>query len=129
MRPLFSSRNLRREPCLPSIPGIGGGGSSAGDPDAFLAKAKASEILVNKRADQLFNLIASKEEQAKIEEQRQKINATSDEKEKDAMTMKWRAVSVRLLTLPPRTRTFRQRPKTGMHRRKNWQQPLCSISL
>ena len=70
---------------LPSIPGIGGG-SSAGDPDAFLAKAKASELLVNKSADQLFCLIASKEEQARVEEQRQKINATSDEKEKDALT-------------------------------------------
>src|ERR1039457_125213 len=70
---------------LPSIPSIGGG-SAAGDPDAFLAKAKVSEALVNKSADQLFCLVTSKEEQAKAEEQQKKIDATSDAKEKDALT-------------------------------------------
>jgi hypothetical protein len=72
---------------LPSIPGVAllGGGASAGDPDAFLLKARASEALVNKSADQLFGLVASKEEQAKAEAQQLKIDATSDAKEKEAL--------------------------------------------
>jgi hypothetical protein len=70
---------------IPKIPGLGGGASAGADPDAFLARVKASEALVNKSADQLFSLVASKEEQAKIEEQQKKINAATDAKEKDAL--------------------------------------------
>jgi hypothetical protein len=71
---------------LPSVSQLAGiGGGSAGDPDAFLAKVKASEMLVNKSADQLFCLVASKEEQAKVEEQKKKIESTSDAKEKNAL--------------------------------------------
>lgn len=54
----------------------------------FLLKEKAVEDLVNKSADQLFALVATKKEQAKAQEQQKKINATTDAKEKDAMTRK-----------------------------------------
>ena len=78
---------------IPSISSIsnltgmvtGGGGAAGADPDAFLAKARASEALVNKSADQLFCLVTSKEEQAKAEEQQKKIDATTDAKEKNAL--------------------------------------------
>jgi len=66
---------------LPSLPSIGGG-SGGGDPDAFLAKAQAAEALVNKSADQLFGLVCSKEEQAKVEELQKKISTTTDSKER-----------------------------------------------
>ena len=73
-------------PGLPGLPGIGGGSSSsASDPDAFLAKAQASEQLVNKSADLLFGLVASKEELAKIEEIKSKMNATTDPQEQKAL--------------------------------------------
>ncbi|HJV64843.1 MAG TPA: hypothetical protein VJ550_03825 [Geomonas sp.] len=62
-----------------------GGGRATGNPDAFLAKAKKSEELVNKSAEQLFCLIASKEEQAKAEEIQKKIDATTDSGEKMAL--------------------------------------------
>ena len=61
------------------------GGGAATNPDTFLAKAKASEVLVNRSAEQLFSLIVSKEEQAKAEVLQQKINATSDASEKKAL--------------------------------------------
>jgi hypothetical protein len=70
---------------IPSIPGTGGGSSATGDPDAFLVKARASEALVNKSAEQLFSLVTSKEEQAKAEEQKKKIDETTDAKEKNAL--------------------------------------------
>lgn len=68
---------------IPSLPTLGGG-AAAGDPDAFLVKAKASETLVNASADCLFSLVASKEEQAKVEEQKKKIATITDAKEKNA---------------------------------------------
>ena len=72
-------------PKLSNIPGAGGGSASAGDPDAFLIRARAAEVLVNRSADQLFGLVASKEEQAKAEEKQKQIDATTDAKEKDAL--------------------------------------------
>lgn len=77
-------------PKLPSIAAVTGG-SSAGSPDAYLAKAKASEALVNKSAEQLFCLIASKEEQAKAEEMQKKIDATADASEKNALQQEKRS--------------------------------------
>ena len=68
------------------LPSIGGNSSTpAGNPDAFLAKAKKSEALVNKSADQLFMVVATKEQQAKIEEQQQKLKETTDPKEQEAI--------------------------------------------
>lgn len=70
-------------PSLPSIPGLGGG--SSGDPDAFLARAQKAEALIDKSADSLFKAVASKEEQAKMEELQKKLNETTDDKEKNAL--------------------------------------------
>ena len=72
-------------PGLPTIPGLSSGSSSSGDPDAFLAKAKRAEALIDKSADSLFNAVASKEEQAKMEEMQKKLNETTDDKEKNAL--------------------------------------------
>ena len=56
----------------------------AGDPDAYLVKAKTTEALVNKSAELLFGLVASKEEQAKVEELQKTLAAISDPKERNA---------------------------------------------
>jgi hypothetical protein len=64
------------------FPSFGNSSSQpAANPDAYLAKAKATEDLVNKSAEHLFGLVASKEEQAKHEEKRKKLAATADPKE------------------------------------------------
>ena len=72
---------------IPTIPGITGASSSSsyGDPDAFLAKAKNAEALIDKSADSLYKAVASKEEQAKMEELQKKLNETTDDKEKNAL--------------------------------------------
>jgi hypothetical protein len=73
---------------LPTIPGITGGASSSssyGDPDGFLARAKSAEALIDKSADSLFKAVASKEEQARMEELQKKLNETTDDKEKNAL--------------------------------------------
>lgn len=68
------------------LPSMGGGSSKpAGDPDAYLKKSQTSESLVNKSADLLFLLVASKEAQAKAEELQKKIAATTDPKEQKAL--------------------------------------------
>ncbi|WP_243375481.1 hypothetical protein [Geotalea sp. SG265] len=73
------------------LPKIGGGAAPAGgDPDAYLVKVKTCETLVNKSADNLFGLVASKEEQAKAEEKRKKLNAATDAKEKEALAQELR---------------------------------------
>jgi hypothetical protein len=59
--------------------------SSYADPDVFLAKAKSSEALIDKSADSLFKAVASKEDQAKVEELQKKQNETTDPKEKEAI--------------------------------------------
>lgn len=59
--------------------------SSSADPDAFLAKAQRSEALINQSSDSLFKAVASKEEQAKMEELQMKLNETTDDKEKNAL--------------------------------------------
>jgi hypothetical protein len=59
--------------------------SSGADPDAFLAKAKASEHLIDKSSDSLFKAVASKEEEAKMEEMKQKLHETTDDKEKNTL--------------------------------------------
>jgi glucan-binding YG repeat protein len=70
-------------PAPPSVPVVKT--SAAADPDVFLAKAKKSENLIDNSADSLFKAVASKEEQAKIEEMKKKMNETSDDKEKGAL--------------------------------------------
>lgn len=70
---------------IPSIPSLSSGSSSSADPDAFLAKAKRSEALIDKSSDSLFKAVASKEEQAKMEELQKKLNETTDDKEKNAL--------------------------------------------
>ena len=72
---------------IPTIPGITGASSSSsyGDPDAFLEKAKNAEALIDKSADSLYKAVASKEEQAKMEELQKKLNETTDDKEKNAL--------------------------------------------
>jgi hypothetical protein len=73
------------------LPGLTKGGSApAGDPDAFLAKAQVSEKLVNSSADSLFKLVASKEEQAKVEALQKKLAETTDAKEKNAVVQQIR---------------------------------------
>lgn len=68
------------------LPGIGKGSSKpAGDPDSYLAKAKATEELVNKSADLLFALVGSKEAQAKIEELQKKLAGTTKPEEQKAI--------------------------------------------
>jgi hypothetical protein len=61
---------------------------SSADPDAFLAKAKKSEALIDKSSDSLFKAVASKEEQVKMEELQKKLNETTDDKEKNALRHK-----------------------------------------
>ncbi len=58
---------------------------SGADPDTFLAKAKVAEGLIDKSSDSLFKAVASKEEEAKMEEMKQKLNETTDDKEKNAL--------------------------------------------
>ena len=72
---------------LPSIPGksLPISTSASADPDAFLAKAKKAEVLVDKSSDLLFKSVATKEELAKMEEMQKKLNETTDDKEKNAI--------------------------------------------
>lgn len=72
---------------LPSVLTTGSS-SSYGDPDDFLYRARSAEALTGKSADLLFKAVASKEEQAKIEEMQKKLNETSDDKEKNALRQK-----------------------------------------
>lgn len=76
---------LPSAPSIPSSPVPAVKTSPAADPDAFLAKAKKSEALIDNSADSLFKAVASKEEQARIEEMKKKMNETSDDKEKGAL--------------------------------------------
>jgi predicted nuclease with TOPRIM domain len=59
--------------------------SSYADPDAFLAKARRAEALIDRSSDLLYKAVASKEEQAKMEELQKKLNETTDDKEKNAL--------------------------------------------
>lgn len=71
------------------LPSLGGGSKTAsGDPDGFLVKAKTSEDLVNKSADLLFALVASKEEQAKVEALRAELAKATSPEEKKAIIQK-----------------------------------------
>jgi len=71
---------------LSSLPGLGTSyGASYGDPDGFLLRAKNAEALIDKSADSLFKAVASKEEQAKMEEMQKKLNEITDDKEKNAL--------------------------------------------
>lgn len=73
------------------LPKLGIGTSApAGDPDAFLVKAKTAEELVNKSSDLLCNLVLSKEEQAKIETLKKKLTETADAKEKNSIAQQIR---------------------------------------
>ncbi|MDD2501047.1 MAG: hypothetical protein PHN92_09520 [Geobacter sp.] len=74
------------------MPSFGGGSKSApaGDPDAFLAKAKATEALVNKSVDQLAGLLLTKDQKAKIEAEKEAAAKLTDPKEKDAALAKVR---------------------------------------
>ncbi len=67
---------------LPSLPSTS---SSYGDPDAFLERARKAEELIDRSADSLFKAVASKEQQAKMEEMQKKLNETTDDKEKNAL--------------------------------------------
>jgi hypothetical protein len=73
---------------IPSIPGRAAlpvSTSASADPDAFLVKAKNAERLVDRSSDHLFNAVASKEEQEKMEAMKKKLNETTDDKEKNAL--------------------------------------------
>jgi len=73
---------------VPSFPGKSSlpvSTSASADPDAFLAKAKNAEALVDKSSDLLFKAVASKEEQEKMEAMKKKLNETTDDKEKNAL--------------------------------------------
>lgn len=73
---------------IPSFPGsslLPISTSASADPDAFLAKAKNAEALIDKSSDYLFRAVATKEEQAKMEEMKKKLNETTDDKEKNAL--------------------------------------------
>lgn len=59
--------------------------SAAADPDAYLAKAINTEKLVNKSAELLFGLVASKEVQAKIEEIQKRLAGTTKPEEQKAI--------------------------------------------
>ena len=59
--------------------------STYADPDVFLAKARNAERLIDRSADSLFRAVASKEEQAKMEELHKKLNETTDDTEKNAI--------------------------------------------
>lgn len=59
--------------------------SSSADPDDFLLRARKAEALTGRSADSLFKAVASKEEQAKMEELQKKLNETTDDKEKNAL--------------------------------------------
>lgn len=71
---------------LSKMANLGGGSSAAAvDPDAFLEKSEKASQLVNASASLLHQLVASKEEQAKVEAMRQKLAQTSDPKEQAAI--------------------------------------------
>lgn len=72
-------------PTLSGRPALPISTSSSGDPDLFLAKAKSAETLVGKSSDLLFKAVATKEEQARMEEMKTKLNETTDDKEKNAL--------------------------------------------
>jgi len=73
---------------LPNV--LSGAASSSADPDAFLAKAQKAELLIDRSAGALFSAVASKEQQAKVEELQKKLNDTTDNKEKEALTQEIR---------------------------------------
>lgn len=78
---------------LPSMASLTGGltgGGGGGDPDSFLLKAVASEEMVNKSAEMLFGMVASKEAQAKAEALKVKLSATSNADEKKAIILEKR---------------------------------------
>ena len=62
-----------------------GSSSSYGDPEDFLRRARSAETLTGRSADLLFKAVASKEEQARVEEMQKKLNETTDDKEKNAL--------------------------------------------
>jgi hypothetical protein len=70
---------------LPQVRSLVPASSASADPDVFLAKARLSEALIDKSSDSLFKAVASKEEQAKMEEMQKKLNETTDDKEKNAL--------------------------------------------
>ncbi|MEI6213353.1 MAG: hypothetical protein WCP10_04540 [Desulfuromonadales bacterium] len=59
--------------------------SSYGDPDGFLSRARNAEALTDNSADSIYKAVASKEEQAKMEELQKKLIETTDDKEKNAL--------------------------------------------
>ena len=70
---------------LPSLNSLTSTPSSSLDPDAFLARAQKSEALIDSSADMLFKAVASKEEQARLEEMQKKMAEATDDKEKNAL--------------------------------------------
>ena len=80
------------------LPSLGGGSKGASaDPDGFLAKATKSETLVNKSADQLFALVASKEELAKVEALRAELAKATSTEEKNAIMQKIQSTEMAVL--------------------------------
>jgi hypothetical protein len=73
---------------LPSA--LSGSTSPAADPDTFLEKAQKAEQLVDRSAHALFNAVANKTQKEKVEALQKKLNETSDNKEKDALTQEIR---------------------------------------
>jgi hypothetical protein len=70
---------------LGDVMGKSSSASGGGDIDQFNENAKKSESLVNKSTQSLYDAIASKEDQAKVEEMIKKMNETADPKEKNKL--------------------------------------------
>lgn len=73
---------------MPKLPGAGGSASAkSGDPDVFLKNAGEANAMVNASAAMLFEVVASKEQLAKVEALRQQLASATDPKEKEALQL------------------------------------------
>lgn len=66
---------------------VGGGSKSAaaGDPDVFIKSAQDADTLMNNSVGSLFKALASKKDQAAVEERKKAANTATDPKEKAAL--------------------------------------------
>lgn len=117
-------------PKLPSAPAAASNSGPAADPGTFVAKAQETDDLVNKSSAALFNLISSKEEQAKAEELQKKLAATTDAKEKEAILKEKRASEESALTSKENQDRLAIEAKTwGDEKKKQAKNALWNIGL